>query len=79
MLKRKFIFNKLLTSTNSMFCECSSLKSIDLSSFNTTNVKDMKYMFYDCSSLKKENVKISNYGKKILDKDCWKFKIIKIK
>ena len=58
---------KLLTSTTYMFYKCSSLQSIDLSSFNTTNVEDMSMMFYDCSSLKKENVKISSYGKKILD------------
>ena len=50
-----------------MFYRCSSLQSIDLSSFNTNNVKDMSCMFSFCSSLKKENVKISNYGKKILD------------
>jgi len=31
----------------------------------------MSGMFLGCSSLKKENVKISNYGKKILDEDCW--------
>ena len=54
-----------------MFSGCSSLQSINLSSFNTTNVKDMSFMFFGCSSLKKENVKISNYGKKILDEDCW--------
>ena len=67
----KFVFNKLLTSTTYMFFGCSSLQSINLSSFNTTNVKDMSYMFYGCSSLRKENVKISNYGKRILDEDCW--------
>ena len=55
-----------------MFYECSSLQSIDLSSFNTTNVEDMGFMFFRCSSLKKENVKISNYGKKLLNENCWK-------
>ena len=53
-----------------MFKECSSLKSIDLSSFNTTNVNNMSFMFMNCSSLKKENVKISGCGKNILDKFC---------
>ena len=38
----KFIFNKLITSTNFMFFGCSSLQSINLSSFNTTNVNNMK-------------------------------------
>ena len=66
-IKVKFIFNKLLTSTSNMFYKCSSLKSIDLSSFNTSNVKDMSSMFYGCSSLKKENVKIKDSEKRILD------------
>ena len=35
-----------------MFYECFSLKSIDLSSFNTTNVNNMGNMFFECSSLK---------------------------
>ena len=48
----KFIFNKLLTSTNSMFRGCSSLQFINLSSFNNINVKDMRCMFSGCSSLK---------------------------
>ena len=39
-----------------MFRECSSIKSIDLSSFNTTNVNDMRSMFEECSSLKKLNL-----------------------
>ena len=48
----KFIFHKLLTNTSCMFNRCWSLISLDLSSFNTTNVNNMSYMFYDCSSLK---------------------------
>ena len=51
-VKVKFIFKKILTNTMCMFARCSSLESIDLSSFNTTNVKDMSYMFNGCSSLK---------------------------
>ena len=51
-IKVRLIFNKLLTSTSCMFFCCSSLKSIDLSSFNTSNVKDMICMFKYCSSLK---------------------------
>ena len=54
-----------------MFDGCKSLQSIDLSSFNTTNVKDMSCMFHNCFLLNKENVKISEYGKKLLDKMCW--------
>ena len=41
-IKVKFIFKKLLTSTSFMFRGCSSLQSINSSSFNTTNVEDMK-------------------------------------
>ena len=49
-----------------MFFSCKSLEPIDLSSFNTTNVKDMSCMFYGCYSLKKENVVIKNKEDKIL-------------
>ena len=49
-----------------MFEGCSSLEYIDLSSFDATNTKNMSSMFSGCSALKKENVKISNYGKNIL-------------
>ena len=50
MIKVKFKFKKLLTNTSFMFRDCSSLESIDLTSFNTTNVKDMSFMFDGCSS-----------------------------
>ena len=36
-----------------MFSECNNLKELDLKSFNTSNVTDMGYMFYWCSSLEK--------------------------
>ena len=35
----------------SMFYECSSLSALDLSTFNTSNVTDMRSMFCGCSSL----------------------------
>ena len=66
-IKVIYKFNKLLTSTSYMFWKCSSLKSIDLSSFNTSNVNDMSDMFSYCSSLKKENIKVNESGKIILD------------
>ena len=50
-----------------MFSYCSSLESIDLSSFNTNNVINMSYMFSNCKSLKKENIKINENNKNILD------------
>lgn len=36
----------------SMFSGCSSLTELDLSSFNTSNVIDMKNMFRNASNLK---------------------------
>ena len=39
---------------------CSSLKSIDLSSFNTINANDMSFMFRGCSSLK--SVDLSSFN-----------------
>ena len=43
-----------------MFYGCSSLQSIDLSSFNTTNVKDMNCMFFGCSSLRSIDLSLFN-------------------
>ena len=43
-----------------MFRGCSSLNSINLSSFNTSNVTNMSYMFYGCSSLNSINVSSFN-------------------
>ena len=40
-----------VTEMHSMFAYCSSLTSLDLSSFNTANVTNMGAMFDDCSSL----------------------------
>ncbi len=44
-----------------MFIYCKSLKSIDLSSFNTSKVKnfDLDNIFSNCTSLKKENIKLN--------------------
>ena len=43
-----------------MLCECNSLKNIDLSNFNTQNVKKMNAMFYGCDSL--TNIDLSNFN-----------------
>ena len=45
---------------NNMFRYCSSLTSLDLSSFNTTDVADMNGMFRGCSSL--TNLDLSNFN-----------------
>ena len=51
-----FNTNKVQDMTD-MFAICSSLAYLDLSNFNTTNVKcSIKYMFYNCHRLKKNNV-----------------------
>ena len=39
-----------------MFSECSSLKELNLSNFNTKKCEDFSDMFYGCSSLKKLNI-----------------------
>ena len=51
LIEIKFKFNKLLISTAFMFYACPSLKSINISSFNTNNVTDMSYMFSNCQFL----------------------------
>ncbi len=47
----KYSFNHYITNTNYMFYECSSLKNINISNFNTKNVNNMGCMFWGCSSL----------------------------
>ena len=48
--------NILITNMSYMFCDCSSLKEINLSSFNTNQVTNMSFMFDGCSSLKEINL-----------------------
>jgi surface protein len=43
-----------------MFSNCSSLTSLDLSNFNTSNVKNMESIFYNCSSL--TSLDLSNFN-----------------
>ena len=43
-----------------MFYYCSSLKTLNLSSFNTSNVTDMSKMFNECSSLEELNISYFN-------------------
>ena len=42
-----------------MFSECSSLKELNISNFNTSNVTNMRNMFFKCKSLKVLN--LSNF------------------
>ena len=55
-----YIFKNKITNTNYMFSRCSSLTNINLSNFNTNNVKDMSWMFSWCSSL--TNINLSNFN-----------------
>ena len=50
-----------------MFCGCSSLNSINLSSFNTSNVTNMSGMFFNCSSLKKSKIISNKRDNKLLN------------
>ena len=56
----KFKFKKKIENTSFMFYNCKYLKSIDLSSFNTSNVKKMYSMFSGCSSL--NSIDFSSYN-----------------
>ena len=56
-----------------MFSYCSSLTNIDISNFNTNNVKDMRSMFSGCSSL--TNINLSNFNtNNIKDMSCMFFR-----
>lgn len=52
----KCINTSNVTSMTDMFTACSSLTSLDLSSFDTSNVTSMKSMFYRCKSLSSLNL-----------------------
>ena len=51
-------FHFLIEKCNGMFYNCQNLKYIDLSSFDTRNVKSMDSMFYRCWNL--ENINLSS-------------------
>ena len=51
---------KPLKNLRNMLSNCSSLTSLNLSNFNTNNVKDMSGMFNKCSSLTSLN--LSNFN-----------------
>ena len=41
---------------NRIFCNCSSLKKLNLNNFKTNNVTNMEFMFSGCSSLSELNL-----------------------
>jgi len=58
-IKVRFKFSKVFTDTSYMFYDCPSLKSIDLSLFNSINLINTCSMFKKCSSL--ESVNLSSF------------------
>ena len=54
------ISDNILTNMRYMFYECSRLKELNLSSFNTNQVTDMSYMFRGCSGLNELNLSSFN-------------------
>ena len=54
-----------------MFNECNELKYLDLSNFNTINVKNFGIMFQECFEL--EYIDISNFNFKIAKDISWMF------
>ena len=48
----EIIFNNNINNMNGFFGECSNIINLDLSNFNTSNVNDMSYMFFECNKLK---------------------------
>ena len=59
-IKVTFKFKKLLTNMSHMFSGCSSLKSVDLSSFNTNNINNMSFVFDGCEALESINLSSLN-------------------
>ena len=60
--KIEYYFNGILTKIDYIFCDCNALTNINLSNFNTQNVTNMTCMFYECSSLRKENIITKDNG-----------------
>ena len=52
----KIIFKKPITNSSWLFYRCSYIISIDLSHFNSINIKSMYCMFNSCSALKSLNL-----------------------
>ena len=79
-IKVRFKFKKFLNSTNYMFFNISSLISIDLSSFISTDVNNMSSMFWGCYSLESINLSSLNTAKvENMDgmfMDCYSLKLI---
>ncbi len=56
----EYLDTSKVTNMNSMFSDCSSLTSLDLSNFDTSKVTSMSNMFYNCNKL--TSLDISNFS-----------------
>ena len=63
--KIKILFTLPITNCVYMFCGCNKLSSIDFSSFNSQNIKNMGYMFYNCEQLTNLDLSLFNTQKVI--------------
>ena len=63
---------------SSMFYDCSSLTSLDLSKWDTSKVTNMNNMFNNCSSLETLDLSGCNALKKITMKGCSEATINKV-
>ena len=59
----KLIWYNLISSCDCMFYDCSDIIEIDFSSFDTSNVDNMRAMFYNCKSLTSLNLSNFNTSK----------------
>ena len=59
----EYLNTEKATDMSSMFYNCSSLTSLDVTHFNTAKVTDMSSMFYNCSSLTSLDVTHFNTAK----------------
>ena len=67
--KIKYKFNDNLKILCFMFFECSSIRNLNLSNFDTKNVTNMRGMFSGCSSI--TNLNLSNFDtKNVTDMSC---------
>lgn len=55
----EYWFDKYITTAYQMFFDCSSMVSLDVSNFDTSNITDMGYMFYGCHEL--TSLDVSNF------------------
>ena len=58
--KIKYSFTKNLKKANDLFSNCSFIKNLDFSNFNSEDIRNMCSMFYNCKRL--ENINLSYFN-----------------